>query len=163
MSASSSEVLNSPVETAPAASPAKTATDTVADGIRNSLFHAREQLTDTVEALGRKVQVPSKVRDKWHATKDAAKATIGQATQQLHDGNTAVQNKAIEVTGQLKSLTGRAADQVPAPVTARAHQLTQTVRRGPVSAAAMVLTIFALLILRRSFPRGTPAADRERC
>lgn len=153
MSTSSSEALKSLVETAPAASPAKTGTGTVAGGIRNSLFHARAQFTDTVEALGRKVQVPSKVRDRWHATKDAAEATIGQATQQLHDGNTAVQNKAIEVTGQLKSLTDRVADQVPAPAIARAHQLTQTVRRGPVPVAAMVLTIFALLILRRSFPR----------
>jgi hypothetical protein len=107
-----------------------------------------------METLTQKVDVPSGIKDKWHATKDTAQATIERATRHLHEGKKAVQDKTNEVTQQAKSLTSQAAAQIPAPVAGRVSDLAQVVRRRPAPAVTMVFAIFALLLLRRFLSRA---------
>jgi gas vesicle protein len=66
-------------------------------GIREGVAHTREQLADTVETLGHKVDVPAGVMDRWaDSTKDTVHAKIGQVARHLHDGKETVQDKADE-------------------------------------------------------------------
>lgn len=120
-------------------------------GIRNSLPHSREELADTVEALTHKVSLPSGVKDKLHAAKDTVQAKLGQAKRHLNSGKGVARAEADEVTRQAKNLTNQAREQVPAPVAGRLNHLTQAVRQRPVSAAALVFTMFVLLLLPRQF------------
>jgi ElaB/YqjD/DUF883 family membrane-anchored ribosome-binding protein len=134
---------------------ANTSTERVSAGIRHSLVQTREQLADTMETLTQKVQVPSGIEEKWHATKDTAQATIEKATRHLHGGKKTVQDKTKEVAQQAKGLTNQAATQIPAPVAGRASDLAQAVRQRPAPAVTMVFAIFALLLLRRFLSRAT--------
>lgn len=154
MSTSSSEALSALVEAVPSGDSATTTTSRALTGIRNGVGRAGEQLTDTVQALAQKVPLPLRVQDTWQATKDTAHAAMGQATQQLQEGKKTVQDTAHEVTRQAKSLTNQAAAQMPAPVAGRVTQLAGAVRQRPVPTAAMVLALFALLLLRRFLHRA---------
>jgi hypothetical protein len=120
-------------------------------GIREGLAHTREQLADTVETLGHKVDVPSGVINRWHATQETVRAKIGQVARHLQDGKETVQDKGEEVRRQAKGLTNQARAQVPAPVVGRVNQVAQSVRRRPAPAAAMVFAVLVLLLLRRLF------------
>lgn len=155
MSTSSSEVLSPATEAMSSNAAVNTSTERPSVVIRHSLAQTREQLADTLETSTQKVQVAAGIEEKWHATKDAAQATIEKATQHLHEGKRTVQNKTKEVTQQAKGLTNQAATQIPAPVAARASDLAQAVRRRPVPAVTMVFAIFALLMLRRFLSRAT--------
>jgi gas vesicle protein len=129
----------------------ETSMSTSSVGIRDGIAPTREQLADTAETLGHKVEVPAGVMDKWHATKDTVQAKIGQVAQHLHNGKETVQDKADEVTQQAKSLTNQAREQVPAPVRGRVNQVAQSVRQRPAPAAAVVFAVLVLLLLRRLF------------
>jgi gas vesicle protein len=131
----------------------ETSMSTSSVGIRDGIAHTREQLADTAETLGHKVEVPAGVMDKWHATKDTVQAKIGQVAQHLHNGKETVQDKADEVTQQATSLINQARAQVPAPVRGRVHQVAQSVRQRPAgnTAAAVVFAVLVLLLLRRLF------------
>ncbi|MGB9282016.1 MAG: hypothetical protein WCB57_18365 [Pseudonocardiaceae bacterium] len=63
-----------------------------------------------------------------------------------------LQNKAGETTRQAKDLTDQAVANLPEPVVGRITRLTAAVRRRPVPAAAVVLTV--LLVLRRLLRRN---------
>ncbi|MBV8994340.1 MAG: hypothetical protein JO287_11735 [Pseudonocardiales bacterium] len=155
MSSSSPEVLSPTAEVMSSPRSANTAPETASVGIRNSVAQTRQQLADTMETLAQKMDMPSGVKDKWRATKDTTQATIGKATRHLHESKKTAQDKTNEVTQQAKSLTGRAADKIPAPVTERVTDLAQTVRQRPDPAVAIVVAIFALLLLRRFISRAT--------
>jgi hypothetical protein len=155
MSTSSSEVLHPATEAMSSNPAANTSTERTSVGIRHSLAQTPEQLVDTMETLTQKVDVPSGIKDKWHATKDTAQATIEKATRHLHAGKKTVQDKTKEVEKQAKGLTNQAATQIPAPVTGRAFDLAQAVRQRPVPAVTMVFAIFALLLLRRFLSKAT--------
>jgi ElaB/YqjD/DUF883 family membrane-anchored ribosome-binding protein len=108
-----------------------------------------------METLTQKVDVPAGARDKWHATKDTAQATIEKATRHLHEGKKTVQDSTKKAAQQAKILTNQAATQIPAPVAGRASDLAQAVRQRPIPAVTMVFAIFALLLLRRFLSRTT--------
>lgn len=154
-SASSPEVVNPVVEAMSVARSAKTSTKTASAQVRNGLSRTREKFTDTMEALPQKVDMPSGVKDTWHAAKDTAQATLGKATRQLREGKKTVQGKATEVGQQAKDLTNQAAAQIPEPVAEPAAGLAQAVRQRPVSAVAMVFVVFVVLLLRRLLSRTT--------
>jgi gas vesicle protein len=153
MSTSSPEVISSAFEAAPSAHPAKVLAGRASVGIREGLSHAREQFTDTVETVAHKAGVPLGVKDKLSATENTVQDKVEQVTRNLHEGKEAVQDKVDEVTRQAESLTNQAWEQVPAPVAGRITHLAQAVRQRPVPAAAMVFTVFALLLLRRFLRR----------
>lgn len=152
MSTSLPEILNPAAEAmSSTARSAKTFTDKASAGIRNRVSQTREQLTDTMDAVAQRVDVPVGIKDKWQATKDTAQAAIGQAMRHLPKGKKTVQDKTAEVAHQAKSLSNQAAAQVPAPVAGRVTELAQALRQRPAPAAAIVFAIFAFLLLRRLF------------
>ena len=154
MSTSSPEVAPSvSVATAPSAW-AKTSLQNASRGIREGLAHGREQLAGKVEAMTHKAKVPDAVKDAWSDTKETVQGKVGQVTRQLHDSKDAVQGSASGLTRQAKELTEQARAQVPEPVAGRVDQLTQKVRQRPVPAAAIVLAVLALLLLRLWIPRN---------
>src|ERR1700712_6102110 len=77
--------------------------------IRKDIERTRAQLGHTVEALAHKVDVPARVKDKVHETKETvqvkaeevkqqAQAKAEEVTQQVLEGTEALQAKAVEVT-----------------------------------------------------------------
>jgi hypothetical protein len=97
--------------------------------IRQGLARDREHLAGDMEALTHKVKLP------------ALKHYLHQSRETLRD-------KAGETSLQAKSLVHRARAQLPAPATGRISQLTQTVRRRPVPAVAVMLGPVIVLVLR---------------
>jgi len=57
------------------------------DEIRQDIERTRKQLGDTVEALAHKADVPARVKDKVHDTKQTVQAKAEQATQQLRESS----------------------------------------------------------------------------
>lgn len=86
--------------------------------------------------------------------KGTMQATIGEVKQQLHKSSERLQDKAGEATVQARGLTNQAVAKLPAPVAGRVEQLTETVRRRPVPAAAVVLGVLVSLVLRGLFRRN---------
>ncbi len=121
---------------------AKTVSSAASVEIREGLAHAGQQLTD---------KVASGVPGKWQDMQDTVHATSGQVTRGFQEGTQVVQDKAAEVTQQVKKVTSQARAQVPAPVRGRVTQVTEAVRQRPAPAAAMVFAVVVLLLLRRLF------------
>jgi gas vesicle protein len=130
-------------------------------GIRDGLAHGRERLAGTVEAVAHKAKVPDAVKDAWSDTKDTVQDKVGQVTRKLQDGKETVQGSASGLTQQAKGLTEQARAQVPEPVAGRVDQLTQVVRQRPAPAAAIILAVLALLLLRW-IPRNRRAKSSDR-
>jgi hypothetical protein len=122
--------------------------------IREDLAHTREQLADAPEVLARKLSLPVHVKRKVHNMKGTVHAKIGEVTQQLHKSGETLQDKAGEATAQARGLTNQAVAKLPAPVAGRVEQLTETVRRRPVPAAAVVLGVLVSLVLRSLLRRN---------
>jgi hypothetical protein len=59
--------------------------------------------------------------------------------------------KADDVTQQATNLANQAREQVPEPVAGFLNHLVQAIRQRPMPAAALVLTLCALLLLPRQF------------
>jgi hypothetical protein len=126
----------------------KTSAGNVLVRIREDLAHTREQLADTPEVLAHKLGLPAHVKRKVRKMKGTVHAKLGEVTQQLHKSSETLQDKAGEATVQARGLTNQAAAKLPAPVAGRVGQLTETVRRRPVPAAAVVLGVLVSLVLR---------------
>lgn len=154
MSSSSPEVISSAsFEAAPSAPRAKTSSK-AAPRVGEGPSQTRELLADTVGASADKVDVPSGVTDKVHATKDTVHAKLGQVTRHLQDSTETMQAKAEEVTRQVKSLPNQVPAQVATPVAGRVNHLTQALRQRPALAAAVVFTVLVLLLFRRLFRKA---------
>lgn len=153
MSTSSPEVVRSDSNGMAPSARAKTSLDNASRGIREGLARGRERLADQVEAVAHKAKVPAAVKDAWADTKNTVQDKVGQATRQLQESKDAVRDSANGMTQQAKNLTDQARAQVPEPVAGRVDQLAQVVRQRPVPAAAIIIAVLALLLLRRWIPR----------
>ena len=91
------------------------------------------------------------VKDKARDAKETAQAKIEDIKQHLLTGTEALQGKADETTQQAKDLTDQAVARLPAPLVGRVNQLMAAVRRWPVPAVAVLLSV--LLVLRRVLRR----------
>ena len=101
-----------------------------------------------------KVGLAAPVGNKLHATKEAVQAKEEEVKQHLHKGSEAVQDKAEEVTLQARSTANVAWAKLPSPVSGRVEQLAEAVRQRPASAAAVMLGLLVLLMLRLFLPRS---------
>ncbi|MDT7716300.1 MAG: hypothetical protein QOH09_2292 [Pseudonocardiales bacterium] len=130
--------------------------------IRQDIERTREQLGDTVEALAHKVDVPARVKDKVHETKETvqvkaeevkqqAQAKAEEVTQQVLEGTEALQAKAVEVTQRAEHVIGQGLDKLPPPVAARIEPLVAAAKQRPLPAAAVAVAV--LLVLRRLLRR----------
>ncbi len=126
----------------------KTSAGNVLVRIREDLAHTRQQLADTPDVLAHKVSLPAHVKRKVRTMKGTVHATIGEVKQKLHKSSETLQDKAGEATVQARGLTNQAVAKLPTPVAGRVEQLTETVRRRPVPAAAVVLGVLMSLALR---------------
>ncbi|MDQ3765250.1 MAG: hypothetical protein M3460_28305 [Actinomycetota bacterium] len=95
-----------------------------------------------------KVGLAAPVANKLHATKEAVQAKVEGVKQHLHKGGEAVQGKAEEATLQARSAANVALAKLPSPVSGRVEQLAKAVRQRPAPAAAVMLSLLALVVLR---------------
>ncbi len=133
--------------------PAKTPSGNATAEILQQSTHG-DQLADTMEALAPKVELPAHVKTKVREAKETVQAKVDDVQQYLHKGSETLRDKAGEATLQAKTLTNEALAKLPDPVTGRIGQLTETVRKRPVPAAAVVLGMFVLFVLRRVLRRN---------
>jgi uncharacterized protein DUF3618 len=122
------------------------------DEIRQDIERTRAQLGDTVEALAHKADVPARVRDKVHDTKQTMQAKTEELTQHALEGTAALQAKAGEVALRAQRLIDQAIAALPPPVAARVEPLMATVRQRPLPAAAVAIVV--LFVLRRLLRRN---------
>jgi len=119
--------------------------------IRQDIERTREQLGDTVEALAHKVDVPARVKDKVHETKETVQVKAEEVTQQVLEGTEALQAKAVEVTQRAEHVIGQGLDKLPPPMAARIEPLVAAAKQRPLPAAAVAVAV--LLVLRRLLRR----------
>jgi hypothetical protein len=117
------------------------------DEIRQDIERTRAQLGQTVEALAHKVDVPARVKDKVHDTKQTVQVKADQATQHLQESIPALQAKAGEMASQGERLIHQALEKLPPPVAERIEPLIAMARQRPLPAAAVAVAV--LLVLRR--------------
>jgi hypothetical protein len=99
------------------------------DEIRQDIERTRAQLGQTVEALAHKVDVPARVKDKVHDTKQTVQVKTDQATQHLQESIPALQAKAGEMASQAERLIHQALEKLPPPVAERIEPLIATARQ----------------------------------
>jgi hypothetical protein len=117
------------------------------DELRQDIERTRAQLGDTVEALAHKADVPARVKDKVHDTKETVQVKAEEVTQHVLEGTEALQAKAGEMASQAEHLIRQALGKLPPPVAARIEPLVAAVRQRPLPAAAVAVGM--LLMLRR--------------
>jgi ABC-type transporter Mla subunit MlaD len=105
------------------------------DEIRQDIERTRAQLGNTVEALAHKADVPARVKDKVHDTKQTVQAKAEQATQQLQESTPALQAKAAEMASQAQRLIHQALQKLPPPVAERIEPLIATARQHLLESA----------------------------
>jgi type I site-specific restriction endonuclease len=96
------------------------------DEIRQEIERTRAELGQTVEALAHKADVPARVKDKVHDTKQTVQVKAEQATQQLQENIPALQAKAGEIASQAERLIHQALQKLPPPVAERIEPLITT-------------------------------------
>jgi hypothetical protein len=150
----SSRELTSPASagTTQPAQPAKTRSGQASTEIRRGSVDTRDRLADTGEALALKVDLPVRVGDTVHATKETLQAKVDEVKQQLQKNGETLRDKTDEATLRAKDLTNQAVAKFPL-VSGRVAQLTQTARQRPVPAVVVVLGVVVLLVLRRLLRR----------
>lgn len=152
MSTSSRELTDpTSVRTAQPAQPADPP-GKAAGEIRQTIAHTRELLAGTVEALADEIDLPARVMDKAHQSKETVQAKVDEVSQHLHKGTETLRDKAEEATLRAKGLTHQALARLPRPVAERLDGLMETVRQRPVHASAVALGVLVALrrLLRRS-------------
>lgn len=129
--------------------------------IQREIERAREQLSDTVEALAYKVNLPERVKGKVHEAsetfqakadevKQQAQATAQQVGRQMQERAEELQAKTADVRAQAKGLTDQAMAKLPPTMRERIEHVTMTAMRRPVptGVAAVVLFVVVRRVLR---------------
>lgn len=117
------------------------------DELRQDIERTRAQLGDTVEALAHKADVPARVKDKVHDTKETVQLKAEEVTEHVLGGTEALQARATEMASQTERLIHQALEKLPPPVAQRIEPLIATARQRPLPAA--VVAVAVLLVLRR--------------
>ncbi len=117
------------------------------DELRQDIERTRAQLGDTVEALAHKADVPARVKDKVHDTKETVQLKAEEVTEHVLEGTEALQAKAADMASQTERLIHQALEKLPPPVAQRIEPLIATARQRPLPAAAVAVAV--LLVLRR--------------
>ena len=122
-------------------------TSTRENGLRQGIERTREQLGGTLEALAHKVDVPARVKNKVHDTKDTVQVKADEVKQHVYEGTEALQAKADEVKGQAQRLTQQAVAKLPPPVATRIEPLMATARQRPLPTVAVAVGVLMALLL----------------
>jgi hypothetical protein len=115
----------------------------------------REQLSQTVEALAHKADLPGQAKAKaWEVT-ETVQGKAEEVTHQVADtvarGADAVQAKADEVGAHAKSLLDQSLAALPPTVRDRVERAVAVARQRPVPTA--IVAVLVVLVLRRLLRR----------
>jgi DNA uptake protein ComE-like DNA-binding protein len=80
-------------------------------------------------------------------------AKVDEVKQHLYQSSETLQDKVEGATARAKGMTNQVGEKVPPQVAGRVEQLTETVRQRSVPTAAVVLSVFGLVVLRGLLPR----------
>ena len=112
-------------------------------------------MSETVEALAHKADVPAQVKAKAHQVTETVQTKAEEMAQQVTDqvvqSADAVQAKAHEVSDQAKGLIDQAVATRPPSLRNRVEQAIATLRQRPVPTAVAV--VLGVLVLRRLLRR----------
>jgi dsDNA-specific endonuclease/ATPase MutS2 len=128
--------------------------------IERDIEHTRAELSETVQALADKADVPARVKEKVAATAESAQAAAQQVTHQVQETAQQVTHQVQEgahvVAAKAADAANQAMDRLPPPVRTRIGQLTATAKRRPVPTAltAAALVAAVLLVLRQLLRRS---------
>jgi ElaB/YqjD/DUF883 family membrane-anchored ribosome-binding protein len=121
----------------------------------------REQLSQTVEALAHKVDVPAQVKAKTREVTQTVQAKAGEVTQQVTDQATratdAVQAKTEDVTARTKGLIDQALAALPPAARDRVERAAGAARQRPAPTAVVAGVV--VLVLRRLLRRRRRAGS----
>ena len=92
------------------------------DRIRREIEATRDQMSETVDAIGYKADVPARAKESIAEKRDSAKETIMGATESVRSS---ILGAKDQVTDRVSDATGRVSDATPST-----GQLKQTARRG---------------------------------
>ncbi len=120
--------------------------------IRQNIERTREQLGETVEALAHKVDVPARVKDKVHDTKETVQVKAEEVTERLLESTEAFQTRVGEVALHAEQLIQPALEKLPPPLAGHIASLVAAVKQRPLPAAAVAVGV--LLVLRRLLRRN---------
>jgi ElaB/YqjD/DUF883 family membrane-anchored ribosome-binding protein len=79
------------------------------DAIREEIAQTRAEMTDTVEAIGYKADVPSRAKEKVADKVDAARSKVSEATTRAKEAVTGTASRAGDTVGDTASRVGDAA------------------------------------------------------
>jgi uncharacterized protein DUF3618 len=79
------------------------------DAIRQDIAQTRAEMTETVEAIGYKADVPSRAKEKVADKVDAAKSKVSQATTRAREAVAGTASRAGDTVGDTASRVGDAA------------------------------------------------------
>jgi hypothetical protein len=144
---------------------------------RQDIDRTRGRFDGTLEELTHRINVPERVRDKVHDTKEnvrvkteevkqqaqakteevkqQAQAKTEEVKQQVHEGTEALQAKAGGVAEQADRLTREVLAELPPPLAGRIEPLMVPARQRPLlTVAVAVAVLLVLLVLRHVLRRN---------
>ncbi|VFA95664.1 Protein of uncharacterised function (DUF3618) [Nocardia farcinica] len=127
--------------------PNSTSPDALADAVREDRDQARRELGETVDELGRKLDVRARGKEKVNDT-------VHSAQQAANEAVLAAEDKAAQAGRRAKEGIARAEAKVPEPVAQSGRHAADTARRQPVplvlGAVGAGVLVWWLLRRRRS-------------
>jgi len=120
------------------------------DQVRREVAKTRRELSDTVEALAYKANVPARVKEKASEVTAAAKekATVVKdvAAAKAEEARHVAVATAEDVAGQAQETARKTMDALPQPVAQRLRELVEAVRERPVP--FVVGVVVSVVVLR---------------
>lgn len=95
----------------------------------------------------------SKAFSKVRKANGTMHAKIDELKQHLHQSSETLQDKVEGATARAKGMTNQVREKVPPQVAGRVEHVTETVRQRSMPTAAVVLSVFGLVVLRGLLPR----------
>lgn len=102
------------------------------DEIRREIEETRTDMSETIDAIGYKVDVPSRVRDRVHETTDSIKRTLGMAGDEASD----VARQAGDMAEDVGERAREAAQETTTMVRQRGRMVNNWAHRNPLGLLA---------------------------
>jgi putative superfamily III holin-X/uncharacterized protein DUF3618 len=124
-------------------------TEPTPDDVRRKVVKTRRELSDTVEALANKANVPARAKEKADevraVAKEKAAAVRDVAVEKAEEAKQAAVATAADVSEQTQKTARKAMDKLPEPVALRLQGFVDAVRERPVPfAVGAVMSFFVL-------------------
>lgn len=139
-------------------------TSSVKNRRRQDIDRPRGQLDDTLKELTHKIDIPARVREKVHDTKENMRveaeevkqheqAKTEEAEQQVHEGAEALQTEVGEVAQQTDRPTPQIQAEPPSPVAVHVEPLMAPARQRPLVTVGVAVGMLLVLLMLRNLLR----------